>query len=444
MSISRSLEIGVAGLRANSEALSVAGDNIANVNTVGFKKSRGEFQDMVGGEIVGLSTPTPAGAGSRLAHVDQVWTQGAIVNTDTSTDLALSGEGFFIVDGTVAGVTGRFYTRAGQLTINKEGLLVNSDNLRLQGYMAAADGRTLSPAITDIAVNAVTIPASLTSRVDVIANLSSNAPLIADPVTGAVVNFDTANAAGTSNFSNSVTVYDSLGQSHEITIFYQKTSDTNNNSEWTWHATVDGGELESGTRGVMTEVNSGTLTFDNQGRLTSETPGVNVWNFLHADGNQEILFDFGDVLGVDNGTGLAGTTQFASDSTITSLRQDGFSVGSIDSISIASNGIITGVYTNGQQRVMGQIAIADFTSVDGLNRTGQGLWSETVASGQPLIGVAETGGRGSVISGALEQSNVDLASEFVNLILYQRGFQANSRVVTTSDEVYQELVNLKR
>jgi flagellar hook protein FlgE len=435
MSISRSLEIGVAGLRANSEALGVAGDNIANVNTVGFKRSRGEFQDMVGGSITGLATSAAAGAGSRLAYVDQVWSQGAIVTTDSPTDLALSGDGFFVVDGTVSGVTGRFYTRAGQFKIDEQGRLVNSDGLRLQGYMALPNG-TLSPAITDLVVNAGTVPASATQNVTIAANLDANEDIIA----GGFLDTD---PAGTSNFSNTVTVYDSLGNAHEVTVYYTKTA----SNEWSWNAMVDGGDLTGGTAGVAQVCASGSLTFTTDGALDTETLGASSFDFLNATAAQNIVLDFGTSIttdAADGGTGLDGTTQFGSRSTVTGLSQDGFAAGSVDAISISSDGTITGVFTNGQQRRLGQVVIANFASVAGLNRTGQGLWAETVDSGQALIGAAESGGRGSVVSGALEQSNVDLANEFVNLILYQRGFQANSRVVTTSDEVYQELVNIKR
>jgi flagellar hook protein FlgE len=429
MSISRSLEIGVSGLRSNGDAIGIAGDNIANVNTVGFKKSRGEFQDIVGGSLAGISTPS--GAGSRLASVNQIWSQGSLVTTDSSTDLGLSGEGFFVVAGTASGVTGRFYTRSGQFHIDASGRLVNSDGLTVQGYMAKADG-TMSATISDLTVSAGTVPASATANVSVAANLDASDALPAA--------FDPLHPEQTSNFSNTVTVYDSLGASHEVTVFYAK----NGVNSWDWHAMVDGGDLTGGTAGTQTECASGTLTFTENGALDTEVVGASSWDFVNASPGQVINFDFGTSITTDAGTGLDGTTQFASSSTTTGVNQDGFAAGTVNSISFGSNGLITGIFSNGQQRVLGQIAVANFASVNGLDRLGQGVWKETSDSGEALIGAAETGGRGAIVSGSLEQSNVDLASEFVNLILFQRGFQASSRVVTTTDEVYQELVNIKR
>jgi flagellar hook protein FlgE len=430
MSILRSLQIGVSGLRSNSEALSVAGDNIANVNTVGFKRSRGVFEDILGRSVAGGPDQT-AGSGSRMSSVEQMWSQGALVTTDAPTDLAISGEGFFAVSGQVQGSQGTFYTRAGQFHVDSHGNLVNPDGLRLQGYMAQANG-TMSSTVGDLNVTPGTVPANPTAKVTVAANVDANATVPAA--------FDPTNPAGTSNFSNNVSVYDSLGNAHEITVFYRKSGA----NAWEWHAMVDGGDLTGGTKGVPTEGASGTLTFTTSGALDTETTGPSTWNFTNAAQAQAIGFDFGTSITTDGGTGLDGTTQFASPSTTTGLGQDGFAAGSVAGISIGADGVVTGTFSNGQQRALGQVATAKFADVDGLARGGQGLWFQTQASGEPLIGAAETGGRGAIVSGSLEQSNVDMGTEFVNLISYQRGFQANSRVITTADEMYGELVNIKR
>jgi flagellar hook protein FlgE len=263
-------------------------------------------------------------------------------------------------------------------------------------------------------------------------NLDSNAPV--PPA------WDPTDPAGTSSFSSPVTVYDSLGNAHEATIYYRNTG----GNSWEWHAMVDGAELTGGTAGVPTEGASGTLTFTTNGELDTETTTASSWDFAGATAGQAIAFDFGDSLTTDGGTGLSGSTQYASPSTVTALTQDGFAAGSVAGISIAGDGNITGVFTNGQRRTLGQLAVADFASVEGLERTGQGMWTETQASGEPLYGAAGSGGRGAVVSGALEGSNVDLAREFVDLIAFQRGFSANSKIITTADEMYQELVSLKR
>jgi flagellar hook protein FlgE len=432
MSILRSLNIGVSGLRANSEALSITGDNIANVNTVGFKRSRGVFQDVLGRAVATFENITAAGAGSRLAHVEQMWAQGALVTTDSPTDLAIQGDGFFVVQGNLAGAEARYYTRAGQFHIDNEGRIVNSDDLRLQGYTADAAGM-MGAEIGDLMVNQGTVPASATTSVRMAVNVNANDEVPALP-------FDVTNPNGTSNFSNQVTVYDSLGNAHEITIYYAKTGV----NTWDYHALIDGGELTGGVAGTATEGASGTLTFTTDGLLDTETASGGTWDFANATPAQAINFDFGDSITTDAGTGLDGSTQYAAPEATVGLLQDGYSAGTIAGISIAQDGTVMGIFSNGQERALGQVVTADFANVHGLGRTGQGMWIETLESGEALIGPADTGGRGGIVSGALEQANVDLGTEFVNLITYQRGFQANSRVITTADEMYQELVNIKR
>jgi flagellar hook protein FlgE len=435
MSILKSLTVGVSGLRANSEALGVAGDNIANVNTVGFKRSRAVFEDVLGRSVSTYAPIQSAGAGTRMASVQQMWAQGALVTTDSPTDLAISGDGFFVVAGNQQGADGRYYTRAGQFHVDKDGKIVNTDDLRLQGYTAAPDG-TMGSTIGDLVVTGGTVPANPTTLVNIAANLDASTPL--DPNNAP---FDPLNASKTSAFSQNVTVYDSLGAAHELTVFYHKSAD----NTWDWHALVDSGELAGGTAGTPTEVASGDLTFTTDGKLDTDTVNANTVDFGGgATAGQVINFDFGTSITGDQGTGLDGTTQFASKSVPVELRQDGYAAGSVAGISIAGDGKITGVFSNGQQRVLGQVVTADFANLDGLQRTGNGMWIESQGSGQPLIGGADAGGRGAIVSGSLEQANVDLGGEFVNLIAYQRGFQANSRVITTADEMYSELVNLKR
>jgi flagellar hook protein FlgE len=431
MSILRSLQIGVSGLRSNSDALTVTGDNIANVNTVGFKRSRGVFEDVLGRSVANLDVTQGAGAGSKLAHVEQMWNQGALVTTDSPTDLAISGEGFFVVEGNLQGAQGRYYTRAGQFHVDNAGHLVTPDGMRLQGYTASPNG-TMGSTIGDLLVTPGTVPASATTAVTMAANLDSNSAIL--PA------FDPTSPKTTSNFSNNVTAYDSLGNAHEITMYYHK----NAANSWDWHAMVDGGELTGGVAGTPTEVANGALTFTTDGALDTETTNASSWDFVNATPAQQIAFDFGNSITTDAGTGLGGTTQFSSPSTTVGLTQNGYAAGSVAGISIGSDGVITGVFSNGQQRALGQVVTADFTNVNGLDRTGQGMWIATQASGEALIGAADTGGRGPVVAGTLEQANVDLGTEFVNLIAYQRGFQANAKVIQTSDDMYGELVNIKR
>jgi flagellar hook protein FlgE len=431
MSILRSLNIGVSGLRANSDGLNVAGDNIANVNTVGFKRSRGVFEDMLGHSIASSGPTQEAGAGSRMAHVEQLFSEGALVTTDSPTDLAISGDGFFAVKGNLQGAQGQYYTRAGQFHVDANGFLVNPDNLRLQGYSAQPNG-TIGATVGDLNVTPGTVPANATTAINVGANLDANATIPAA--------FDPANPGGTSNYSNNVTVYDSLGNQHEVTIYYRKSAP----NAWEWHAMVDGGELTGGTAGVPTEGANGTMTYTTNGALDTEATAASSWNFANATQAQAITFDFGTSITTDGGTGLDGSTQFASPSSTTALTQDGYAAGNVSGISIGGDGKILGTFSNGQQRILGQVVLAKFANDNGLERGGQGLWFQTQASGEPLLGAADSGGKGAIVAGALEQSNVDMGTEFVNLISYQRGFQANSRVITTADEMYGELVNIKR
>lgn len=430
MSIMRSMNTGAAGLRAHGEAMGTTSDNIANTNTVGFKRQRAIFQDVLGRSIGGGAQPS-AGAGSRVGHIQQMWSQGALLTTDAPTDLALSGEGFFVVDGNTGGADGRFFTRAGQFVINNEGMLANPDGLRLQGYTAGADG-TMGGDLGDLQVSGQTLPANPTASIELAVQLDSEAAVLAVP-------FDPTNPSGTSNFSTSMTTYDSLGNAHETSVYYAKTGP----QTWDWHAMVDGEEVVGGVAGVPFEGANGTVTFDATGALATETPGASSWDFVDAVAGQAIDFDFGESI-AEGGTGLTGSTAFASPTTTTGLFQDGYGSGTVAGLSVSGDGTVEGVFSNGQRRVIAQVAVADFASIDGLERGGNNLWVESRDSGQALIAGAGTGGRGSVVSGALEQSNVDLGQEFVDLIGFQRGFQANSRIITTADEMYGELINLKR
>lgn len=428
MSILRTLNTGATGLTANGDALGVVGDNIANTNTIGFKRSRAVFQDLV--TNAGRAEILQIGAGSRLAHVEQMWQQGALLSTASPTDLSLSGEGFFMVQGNASGVDGTFFTRAGQFHIANDGYLVNTDNLRLQGYQADANG-SVTGSIGNVRIGPMALPATATQQVDLAVNLDANAQIPAA--------FDPLLPAQTSNFSTSVDIYDSLGNAHQVTTYYTKTSI----NTWDWHAMVDGGEITGGTAGTPFEGANGTMSFTTDGALDSDVQTSSSWDFVGATPGQVFNFDFGTSI-AEGGTGLEATTNFGSASANNSISQNGFAAGSVSGVAVNETGVITGVFSNGQRRTLGQVAVASFRSVDGLARSGQGLWSRTEASGEALVGSAGTAGRGSITAGTLEQSNVDIGREFVDLIAFQRGFSANAKVIQTADELYGELVNLRR
>lgn len=428
----RALDTGVSGLRAESEAIGVVGDNIANVNTVGFKGQRVLFEDVLGRSVVAGNSGGDAGAGVKVGGVQQLFTQGALGSTGVSTDVALNGDGFFVVKGNVAGVSGNFYTRAGQFNIDASGKLVNPDGLEVQGYAANPDG-TYAASLSTLKVPTSAISPQATTSMSVTANLDSQA-------TTPAAAWDPQNPSSTSNFSTSMSVYDSLGKAHSVDVYFVKTG----SNSWNYHAIASGDEVNPAQPGKNVEIGSGSLAFDTSGALntvTTTTP-ISV-DFANAKPGQAISLDFGTPVS-GGGTGLDGITQFASTSNVSAQSQNGYASGDLASVSIDGQGVVNGVYTNGKKIPVGQLAVAKFASNEGLGRAGQGLWIETRDSGTAAMGTASSGGRGSVSSGSLEGSNVDIADQFVELIQHQRAYSANSRTITTADEMLQEVLNLKR
>ncbi len=420
MSLYGSLYTGISGLNSNGSALSVISDNIANMNTIGFKRSRAVFQDIMTYPTLGIGSENYIGVGSTLSGVEQEMSQGSLLNTGNGMDLAIQGAGFFVVGGQQAGQSGNFYTRAGQFHVDNNGYMVNTAGFRLQGYLADSAGN-ISSALTDLQFTNASAPVLATSEVEMTMNLNAGEDT---PMT-----FDPTDPDATSHFSTATTVYDSLGAAHDVTLYFTKTAD----NTWSWNAMQEGAAVASA---------SGELTFNSDGQLLTATTTASSFDFPGATPGQVVDFNFGDPIST-GGTGLAGTTQFASSSSVSAQSQDGYGAGDLNTILIDDEGVITGTFTNGERRVMGQIALANFKGA-GLDRMGNNLWQETTASGQPLIGAASTGSRGSINSSLLEQSNVDLAAEFVDMIVAQRGYQANGRTITTSDQLLQEVLNLKR
>ena len=426
MSITNSLYIGISGLMAHGDAISVVGDNIANASTIGYKRNRASFSDLLGGELGSQRL----GGGVRLGGTQTMYDQGAITQTGNNMDLAISGGGMFVVKGSHGGNNGQFYTRDGRFQLDNKGFVVDQHGMRLQGYTIAADGtRTTSPG--DLPLGARQSPPLPTSKAGMTLNLDANAA--APPA------WDPANPNTTSNYATSTTVYDSLGAAHHVDTYFRSSG----GGQWEWHAMVDGAELTGGTAGTQTEVASGTMTFDPSGKLAAQATIASSASFINAQPNQAIAFNFGDDI-ASGGTGLAGTTSFAGASSVSAVDVDGHGSGNLVDVQIGDDGKITGVYDNGDKLAIAQVALADFASEEGLQRVGDGLMSATSDSGQALIDVAGTGKRGSLVSGALEASNVDLGTELVTLIAYQRAFQANAKTVTTADEMMTDVTNLKR
>ncbi len=429
----RAMYSGVSGLRAEGEALGVVGDNIANVNTVGFKGQRVVFQDVLGHSILAGQSSALPGSGVRLGDVQQMFTQGSLANTGISTDLALNGDGFFVVKGTVEGIAGNFYSRAGQFSIDAKGFLVNTSGLQVQGYAADPLTGRFQASVSSLQVPTSAIQPKVTANMSITANLDASAAV-------PTVAWNAQDPANTSNFSTSMTIYDSLGSAHTMDIYFRKTGA----NSYEYHVLTKGDDLVPPQPGLNVEVGAGTLGFTTDGALdtvTTSTP-ISV-SFTGATAAQAIAVDFGTPI-AGGGTGLDGTTQFASPASVSAQDQDGYASGDFAGVAVDGNGVVQGLYTNGEKIAVGQLAVAKFRSNDGLGRAGQNLWIETRDSGNAALGAAGSGGRASVSAGALEGSNVDLAEQFVGLIQHQRSFSANSRTITTADDMLQELINIKR
>ncbi len=406
----RSMFSGVSGLRSHQSMMDVVGNNIANVNTVGFKKPQVTFQEALNqtlrgpggpGDGRGGSNPIQIGLGVRLASIDGIFTQGASQVTGRPTDLAISGEGFFILEMDGA----RVYSRAGSFGWDQSGNLVAPGGFRVQGWVADGQGAIN----TQTAVSGIKLPLSQVIEPAQTGQVQLGGNLPVDAAIGAV-------------HRTSIVTYDSLGGTHELIVEFEKTAAN------TWSVT-------GSMNGTAVTLAPATVTFDTSGNLTSA--GTLAVSGYTPPGAEPIAIDV--VL-----DGAAKLVQFGGPGTAESYDQDGNAIGFLTNFSIADNGAITAQFSNGQTKVMGMIATASFNNPAGMVRVGETNFAASNNSGEPLIGEAGTGNRGRMAAGALEMSNVDLALEFTNLIIAQRGFQANSRMITASDEVLSDLVNLKR
>jgi flagellar hook protein FlgE len=408
-----SLYAGISGLSANATAMTVIGDNIANVNTTAFKSNRSHFANILSTSLGGQSATGNVGRGVEFWGVNAQWTQGSIENSSSATDLAINGKGFFIVQD---GSGSNFYSRAGNFQFDKNGYLVNPDGLQLQGYQVDENGNIGSIASIYIPGERISAP-SPTTEFNFDINLSAQAEV-----------------AGT--YTTSQTVYDSLGNPIPVTFTFTKTAAD------TWSVA---GSIPAATGGSVTFGGNPSMdiTFGADGRMTSPAGDVTVAMVLDNGAASPFSMTW-DMYDDATGASLGDITGFASASGTTFQFQDGYPAGTLRSIAVNEEGIVTATYSNGEMTPMFQLALADFPSYDGLTKMGRNLYAESLASGQPLPGTASTGRLGNISPSSLEMSNVDLAEEFVKMITTQRAFQANSRVITSSDEILQELINIKR
>jgi len=545
----RALFSGVSGLRNHQVQMDVIGNNIANVNTVGFKSSRALFQELLSqtlktasgpAEGKGGTNPQQVGLGMRISSIDNIFTQGNLMSTEKKTDLGIQGSGFFILsDG-----ESKYYTRAGSFDFDKEGNLVNlSNGYKVQGYMADDKGE-LGKVLEDINIDfQQRLPASATTQASFVGNLNSEVeptyaasttlltklfdkygnPMnlhIGDTITfsGSVGGTDlstvpdnsytitensslsdlayalqtaireagggsetvmvkddgslqvtagsaaitglkmecsgktefnsfgnigdiAADAQGSTEKSRSadyttfVTTYDSLGTARIMTFLFAKDTESGVSNTWNWQAIVPYDEANPpiGDTGSLTFNTDGSLASVSTTQITFDPDGTNVG----AD-EMKVYFNFGTI------NKFNGITQFASDFSVTLKEQNGYPSGSLDDIAIDDAGVITGIFTNGINRTLAQVAIANFSNPEGLSKVGDNFYQQTLNSGSAQIGAPGTGTRGIISPSSLEMSNVDLAKSFTEIIIAQRGFQVNARVITAADQILQELVNIKR
>lgn len=433
MGLFSTLSTSVTGLNANSTTMNVIGDNIANVNTYGFKSSKASFQDLLTQNVIGAAGMAAVGKGVRLADIAVNFGQASFENSTNATDLAINGNGFFVVRDPAGGE--QLFTRAGQFFLDPEGKLLAPGGQVLQGYTAT--NGSVGTALGDIQISTNVLAPSATTETTINANLYSGETAAAGAaVTNvAAAQFFYSDLNDNSHYSTSVKVYDSLGEAHDMTVHFQKVG----TDQWSFVATVNTSEVTGGNvaAGDATQVGNGTLNFLPDGTIDTTTSVINVtagWGgFVGADPNQTIALDM-----VTNGS----LTQYGQESALTAISQDGFGAGFLNYIEVDSDGIIGGVYSNGQRRELGQVALATFSAQDGLQRRGGNMFAATLDSSDPAIGAANTGGRGGINSYSLELSNVDLETEFVRMIGSQLGYQANSRVMSTTNTMLQQLVQI--
>ena len=407
-SLLSSLYTGVSGLSANSEAMGIIGDNISNVNTVGFKSSKAVFSDLFSTVLANGSTTRQLGRGSQLSGTLKEFSQGAFEASSNALDMALDGSGFFVVNNG----SGNQYTRAGQFRLNDNGLVQTVTGQTLQGQRVT--NGTVSSTVEGIDLAGVQSSPEATTSFTLGANLD-------------------ASSSSAATFNSPISIYNSVGTQVTASIQFTKVDGANS---WTYNISTSEGTLTSGA--------SGTVSFDNSGNLTSPATDPSIVIDYSASASpaltQTLSWDLVNSSGTTNGK----LTGFAAASNNNSLVQDGFSTGTLVGLTTDSAGIISGLFNNGQTDKLFQVTLGDFLAPTGLQRAGANLFSETADSGQVVLGTAGTGGFGGITGQSLELSNVDLAEQFVTMIQTQQAFQASARIITTADDLMTEAVNLVR
>ena len=461
----RSLFSGVSGMQNHQTRMDVIGNNVANVNTTGFKRGRVNFQDLISQQLSGAARPTEevgginpkeVGLGMMVASIDTIHTQGALQSTGVNTDIAIQGGGFFVLKSGEKS----FYTRAGAFGVDRDGTLVNPANgMRVQGWMAqdVAGARVINTSgqTEDLIIPVgQKIDAKETTTVNYACNLDKRLPTLAEDANEA----DVLRSSWATEFK----IYDNFGQTHELNMTFARIPDTVNQ----WRATVvidptneEGTNTRVGINGTDGRENTFIVSFDNNGHLATVTDTAG--NATAPQGQVLVSASY-DVVGANPdeagnvtrhefsinlgeiGTSRNTITQFAEKSTTKAYSQDGYNMGYLENFKIDQSGVITGVYSNGISRDIGQLAMAGFANQGGLEKAGENTYIESNNSGVANITVSGVMGKGKLIAGTLEMSNVDLTDQFTDMIITQRGFQAGAKTIQTSDTMLETVLNLKR
>ena len=401
--------VAISGLNAAQTDLTVTANNIANTSTTGFKGSRVQFAELYSASARDEGAVS-TGSGVKVAGIGQQFAQGAIDFTDNGLDLAISGKGFFVLgDG-----GGRSYTRAGAFKVDRDGYVVNPAGQRLQVFPKVAGGGFNTGATADLRLIGGESAPAATTKVAMTLNLPGNA---AEPASAP---FDPTDA-DTYSYSTAMTVYDSLGAAHTATVYFRKTGEPNT---WEQRLYLDGnavGDVQTlrySNTGALVEPADGIVTFPGYEPGTGAAP-------------LPLSYDFG------------ASTQYGSAFSVSAISQDGYTTGRLIGLETEPDGVVQARFTNGRSVALGQVAIAQFASVEGLQSLADTTWSETFASGPAMLGQAGTSGMGVIQAGALESSNVDVTEQLVNMITAQRNFQANAKMISTSDSIAQTIINIR-
>jgi len=430
MGIASAMYSGISGLNTNSQAMTVIGNNLANTNTIGFKGSRTIFSDLLSSTIVGSGGTSQVGRGVGVSKVDSIFSQGTFESTESNTDLATEGNGFFMLK--EPGNDTTFYSRAGAFRFDEGGNLVNPEGLRVQGKGFNVNGELIAGDPTDIRVESVgLIPSKVTDSITITSNLDASTVPIA-----AAIAFNPADA-DTYDYAASTQTYDSLGNPHLVTTYFRK-DPVISPPTWNWYWGAEDTSVPPLPLGnVAGSAPMGSIIFTADGQLDTTIAGNGTGAIAAAD------------LDWANGSTPTGidltfdTTQFNNISKVISQEQNGYASGNLTNVTVNNEGIVVASYSNGQQTKIANITLAKFTNPNGLELVGNNLFLASDISGVPRVGLPGPE-LGNIFTNSLEQSNVDMGKEFVNMITVQRGFQANSKIITTVDELLGELINLKR